>query len=63
MMSPGIRVDLRVVTDQGEGATLFETFGLTVTEYPQVFPVLIDGSIPVSILHVAGQLDSPACLG
>lgn len=29
--------DLRVVTDEGEGNTLFEEFGLTVTERPQVF--------------------------
>ena len=36
-MSRGFLGDLRVVTDQGYGMTLFEEFGLSVRECPKVF--------------------------
>ena len=48
--------DLRVVTDQGEGATLFETFGLTVTECPEIFSDSLTVQFPFQFCMLQASL-------
>jgi hypothetical protein len=48
--------DLRVVTDEGEKITLFEEFGLTVPEFPYVFPDVFAVQYPFQFGLLQGSL-------
>ena len=48
--------DLRVVTDQGDGMTLFEEFGLSVRECPEVFADSLSVQYPFKFGLLQGSL-------
>ncbi|MBS1850151.1 MAG: glycosyltransferase family 2 protein [Acidobacteria bacterium] len=48
--------DLRVVTDEGEKITLFQEFGLTVPEFPYVFPDVFAVQYPFQFGLLQGSL-------